>query len=181
MTDRPDLEEAEEDFLRRVFEAAGGDTGAQVDMYAVGETGGLDRTAARKLAENLIGWELLEIRTLAGGISLSPDGVAFFQEAGMTGGAVSEEGPLGAGPVLVDGDRLRVETLLRDLKVRAGERSWHFSALDEFMADLKTLEAQLASPRPKSAVIGGCLQSIADNLAECGSRENLERVRRLLG
>lgn len=181
MTDRPELEEAEQDFLLRVFEAAGGDAVAQVDMYALGESAGLDRTAARKLAENLIGWGLVEIRTLAGGISLSPDGIEFLQEAGMAGGGVPAEAPLGVAPVLDAGDRGRVETLLADLKARAGERSWHFSALDEFMADLKTMEAQLASPRPKSAVMRGCLQSIADNLADCGSRENLERVRRLLG
>ena len=181
MADRPDLDEAELDFLLRVFEAAGGDTGVQVDMYAVGEAAGLDRTASRKLAENLIGWELVEIRTLAGGISLATDGVEFLREAGMAGGGVLAEAPLGTAPVLGEGDRQRVETLLADLKARAGERSWHFAALDEFMADIKTMEAQLASPRPKNDVMRGCLQSIADNLAQCGSRENLERVRRLLG
>lgn len=100
-------------------------------------------------------------------------------------GMVTDPEPAGEalspGPVLDHADRRRIERLSTDLKARAGERSWHFSALNEFMADLRTLEAQLSSTSPKTAVVRACLHSIADKLTEAGSRENLTRVRRLLG
>ena len=181
MTVQPDLDNAERQFLCRVFQAANGNPDVQVDMYAVGEEEGLERDAARRLAETLIGWELVEIRTLAGGISMTSSGLAFLDEAGIVAAPEPVGEALGQGPVLDSTDLQRIQRLSADLKARAGERSWHFSALDEFMADLRTLEAQLASPKPKTAVIRACLQSIADNLTEAGSRENLTRVRRLLG
>ncbi|MBI9086378.1 MAG: hypothetical protein JEZ11_22445 [Desulfobacterales bacterium] len=181
MTVQPDLDHAERQFLYRVFQAASGNPDVQVDMYAVGQVGGLEQDAARRMAETLIGWELVDIRTLAGGISITSQGLAFLDQAGMVAEPEPAGEALSPGPTLDNTDRRRIERLSTDLKARAGERSWHFSALNEFMADLRTLEAQLSSPRPKTDVIRACLHSIADNLTEAGSRENLTRVRLLLG
>ncbi len=45
-------------------------------MYDVGEAIGLERDAALKTAEVLFGFELAEIKTLAGGIGITEDGLS---------------------------------------------------------------------------------------------------------
>ena len=53
MTDAPDLDAAEAQFLCSAFLAANGEPGMQVDMYVVGESEGLDRAVSRQMADNL--------------------------------------------------------------------------------------------------------------------------------
>ena len=60
-----ELDESGEQFLIQLFEQTGGDPSAQVSMYDIGEGLGLERDASSRVAENLIGLQLAEIRTLA--------------------------------------------------------------------------------------------------------------------
>jgi hypothetical protein len=59
---------------RRCFNCNLGDTSAQVSMYDVGKDIGLDRDTSSRVAEGLIGLQLVEIRTLSGGIGISTEG-----------------------------------------------------------------------------------------------------------
>jgi len=71
-----ELDETGQQFLIHLFEQTGGDPGTQVSMYDVGEGLGLDRNTASRVAETLIGLQLVEIRTLSGGIGISADGAS---------------------------------------------------------------------------------------------------------
>ena len=63
----------------------------------------------------------------------------------------------------------------------AGRRGWPFEALSEITADLRTLDAQLQSPRPKTAIVRACLQSIAAALSRIGAPDLRDPVAALLG
>jgi len=177
-----ELDESGQQFLIQLFEQTGGDPSAQVSMYDVGEEFGLDRDASSRVAETLIGLQLVEIRTLSGGIGISTEGIS--EVSRLTGGVSSADGSPGKltdQPVMDSISCQRVEQAAGELKSQAGNLGLDFDGLSELMADLKTIDAQLGSSRPKTAIIRECLGSIKEVLEGAGSGDSLLKVRRLLG
>ena len=69
MTDSEPSEAAQQ-FLIQLFEQTKGDGSIQVSMYDIGELLGMDRDTASTVAQELMGLQLVEIRTLSGGIGI---------------------------------------------------------------------------------------------------------------
>ena len=181
MTVLSDLDESQKQYFEKVCETTGGDPSVQVSMYEVGEMLGLDRDAAQNAAESLFGMDLIEIRSLSGGIGLMENGVEACRLMTEGNGAAGESGGcLGTDPILSDTDLAHTERIAAKLKYHAGEQSWTFDALTDLMADLKTIDAQMLSSRPKTAVIRECFQSIAAVLEDGGAAELAGEVRRFL-
>jgi len=177
-----ELDESGRQFLIQLFEQTGGDPSAQVSMYDVGEGFGLDRDTSSRVAETLIGLQLVEIRTLSGGIAISTEGAN--EVSRLTGGvspAGSSPGKLTDEPVMDPISCRGVEQAAGELKSQAGNLGLDFDGLSELMADLKTIDAQLGSSRPKTAIIRECLRSIKAVLAGAGNDDSLLKVRALLG
>jgi hypothetical protein len=177
-----DVDETARQFLFQVFQQTNGDTAVQVSMYDIGEALGLDRDAALKVAEGLIGLQMVEIRTLSGGIGISAGGVAEIQQ--LFGDRIAPDDQfirLGDEPIL---DQIRcqaVEELIAGFKARVGNLGLDFDRLTEFMADVKTIDAQLESSRPKAAIIRECLQSLKSVLEKSSENESLAKILELLG
>lgn len=179
-----EMDERQRQFLVELFRQTGGDPGVQVSMHAVGESMGLERSAASKVAEDLIGSGYVAVKTLSGGIGITEDGAdrAHLMESGGGAAAAGVSVKLGETPVL-DGTAVQaVERIVAGLKTHAAEKSWEFETLTELMADLKTIDAQLISPRPKTAIIRECLRSIKAVIEKAGADGgSLARIERLLG
>jgi len=176
-----ELDDSGQQFLIQLFEQTGGDPSAQVSMYDVGEGLGLDRDTASRVAENLIGLQLVEIRTLSGGIGISADGASKARHLlGSAPAADSSPGRLTDQPVMDSISRRGVEQVAEDLKNRAGNLGLNFDSLAELMADLKTIDAQLGSSRPKTAIIRECLLSLKEVLEDSAETEVLLKVKALL-
>ena len=176
-----EVSETGQRFLIQLFEQTGGDPSVQVSMYQIGELLGLDREAASKAAQDLIALQLVEIRTLSGGIGISAGGSEMVQE--VIGPAVSDEGDftkLGDDPVLSPAACQSVEQIATELKSQTGRLGLDFESLSELMADLKTIDAQLGSSRPKTAIIRECLRSISAVLSHTEGSGILGRIRALL-
>jgi hypothetical protein len=177
-----ELDETGQQFLIQLFEQTSGDPSAQVSMYDVGQGLGLDRDTSSRVAETLIGLQLVEIRTLSGGIGISTDGVNEVKR--LTGGAPlagGSPGKLSDQPVMDPISCQGVEQAAAELKSQAGNLGLNFDSLSELMADLKTIDAQLGSPRPKTAIIRECLRSIKETLEGLADGESLVKVKGLLG
>lgn len=174
MAPEAELAPEEQEFLRALNDRLDGDTGGSVSMYGVGENLGMDRAASSRIAENLMGLGLVEIRTLSGAIGITPAGA---ERVGTGSGTAAG---MGDGPLLDDSGRPHVESTVAELKCRIGGMGFDFDPLAELVADLQTIDAQLASPRPKTAILRACFQSIADVLSEAGAPEQTTRVRELL-
>lgn len=177
------VDENTQAFLIEMYNQSGGDLAAQVSMYDVGQAIGMDRDAASKTAEEVIGLGWVEVKTLNGGIALTDDGL---NEAGRLGcgtaGSDTDEGfKLGNDPVIDEKGAMAIEQAVAFLKTATGEKSWNFNALAELMADLKTIDAQMVSSRPKTAIIRECLLSIRDVLKKSDETTLLNRINQLLG
>ena len=152
-----ELDEIGQTFLIQLFEQTSGDPSAQVSMYDVGEGLGLDRDTSSRVAETLILLQLVEIRTLAGGIGITTEGANEVKR--LTGGVSAADGSpgkLSEQPIMDTYSCRGVEQTAGDLKSQAGNLGLDFDGLSELMADLKTIDAQLGSSRPKTAIIREC-------------------------
>lgn len=177
-----ELDESSRQYLIQLFEQTNGDAAAQVSMYDVGEGLGMDRDTSGRVAETLIGLQLVEIRTLSGGIGISSEGAT--EVKGLMGGATpmgESAGKISDQPIMDAQSCQAVQRTADALKVQTGNLGLDFDGLSELMADLKTIDAQLGSSRPKTAIIRECLRSIKEILEILGNSDSLVKVRALLG
>ena len=177
-----DLNETAQQFIIQLFELTRGDQSAQASMYDIGNLLGLERDAASRAAEELIGLQLAEIRTLSGGIGISAAGSELVQ--GMIGPPVSN---IGEAARLADERQLNadgrqtVEQIVTEIKNQTGALGLDFDTLTELMADLKSIGAQLESSRPKTAIVRECLYSICGVLKHTAKNGLHRRITGLLG
>ena len=166
----------------QLFEQTRDDQSVQVSMYYIGSLLGLERDAAARVAEELIGLQMIEIKTLAGGIGISATGSEMVQ--GLIGPLAAGAGEitgLGDEPLLNSASRQALEQIVADIKDQVGALGLDFDALTELMADLKTIDAQLESSRPKTAIIRQCFVSICGVLKAQPNSRLHRSVNGLLG
>jgi hypothetical protein len=177
-----DIDAAGQQFLIQLYEKTKGDPTAQVSMYDIGAELGLERDAASSVAQELIGSMLVEIKSLSGGIGISADGSHMARK--LTEPAISASDELVVlddSPIINPAGRQVVEQIVSELKNQAGSLGQDFDTLSELMADLKTIDAQMESSRPKTAIIRECLFSVLSVLKNAGDNETSNRIRVLLG
>ena len=177
-----DLNETGQQFMIQLFEQTRGDPSAQVSMYDIGSLLGLEREAASRIAEELIGLQLAEIKTLSGGIGISSAGSDLIQ--GIIGPQVSDTAGairLADEQLLNPDGRQAVEQIVTEIKDQIGALGLDFETLTELMADLKSIDAQLGSSRPKTAIVRECLISISEVLKIRPNNGLHYKVSRLLG
>jgi hypothetical protein len=177
-----DIKESLPLFIVELYHRTLGDGSVKVSMYDIGESLGLDRKLSLRTAEELIGTGLAEIKTLSGGIGITADGVAEAQQLGASlqdsaGSNISLQDV----PVLDESGHQAVEQVLTKLKGQTNQYALDFDSLAELMADLKTIDAQLSSPNPKTAIIRECFRSIVGLLQSMDNNDSLKSVKTLLG
>jgi len=178
--EKNNISKNESDFLIKLYELAQGNPSSQVSMYDVGETIGLERDAALKTAEVLFGFGLAEIKTLAGGIGITEDGLSELMKNDAykeITGAVGFR--LGDAPIIDDTGQESVEQVISGIKTKAGSLGLDYDTLEELLTDLKTMDVQLTSSRPKTKIIRECFQSIIDVLQMVDANELVNKIKRL--
>ena len=176
-----DVDDQAKQFLKALFEKTDGDPTQQASMYDIGETLGLERDASARTAEMLMGSEFVEVRSLAGAIGLTDDGV---KAAGhLIKGPDAQEGAsqrLCNTPILDAASVQRVEQITTALKHQSGHLGLDYDSLTELIADLRTIDAQMASPRPKTDIIRESFRSIQELLNQAGEKDHSVRIARLI-
>jgi hypothetical protein len=160
MLEEQALDGGSRDFLLEIYTQANGDTTRQVSMYSVGDKLGLDKSAASKTAQDLIGLGFIDVRTLSGGVALTASGIEVAHAHGATDSSLPDSPRLGSDPVVAAALRGEIESLVVAIKSCIGGLGLEFAQLDEVVADLKTVDAQLASPRPKTEILRVCLKGV---------------------
>jgi hypothetical protein len=177
-----EIDENSQRFLVELCEQTNGDPSVKTSMYEIGESMGFERDVSAQVGETLIGWGLVEIKTLTGGIGITDDGVTEARKLGARLDSAEENEPkLGDAPIIEELVRKAVEKVADELKGQAGKIGLDFEDLNELMADLKTIDVQLSSSRPKTAIVRECFHSIKDVLVKGESGDSLLQVKGLLG
>lgn len=148
-------------FLETLNAQTGDDADAQISMYDLGAAIGQDREQSRITAEDLMAEGLLEIRTLSGGVALSEAGRELFNQD-QAAKTAAEDNCLGQNSPLDGRQRDLVDKTLTRFKADIGDQHLTYEALTEIMADVRTIEAQLTSPRAKTPVVRACLEALRD-------------------
>ena len=164
-----------EQYVIELYKAVEGDMGKAVSMFDVGATLGLDKQQAGKLAEEVIAEGWAEIKSLSGGINITSEGI---QAAGQQSfGAANQTGrSLGPGPVVDDADKDIIEQGLEWVRKCVPDLSLELSVMGELVIDIKTIQVQLLSPKPKTAVIKEALRSLHQVLESAGEKNTAARI-----
>ncbi len=158
-------------FLEELYRRTKGDPAAQVSMYEVGAAIGLNKGEAGSLAESLIVDGLVELKTLAGGIGITEEGLADLGLAAPTAQPVEAGLSLSLGPIANEQDRQTVAELLRQIREAVSGRALAYDYLEEIVIDLKTVELHLLSPKPKVPVLRELFRSLQGALAAAEMRD----------
>jgi hypothetical protein len=175
------IDEPTRQFLASFHEATAGDISSQVSMYDIGEKIGMDRSEATRAAENIMAEGWAEVRTLSGKIGMTQEGIDACRA--LAGDDPGQEGAvrgLGFGVSLETEACRQVEQVVADLKLKVSSAGLAFDALAELVADFRTIDVQLASPRVKTAIIRACLSAVLEQLTSAGLTEGLASLKRLL-
>lgn len=163
----------EQAFLSQLYRIVKDDLEAQASLYDIGESLGLDRSEAEGLAQALYIQGVAEMKTLSGGMGITVQGLAALDvalPAGATGFSLGRETVLNAD------SREALDTFLEELKTDISEGSGNYEHLEEMVLDMKTLDVQLLSPRPKTGIIREIFKSLAQNLDQAGAKEAAARL-----
>jgi len=157
-------------YLFELYTMTQGNQKATVSMYDVGEILGLGKTEAGTMAEDLFIRGFAELKTLSGGIGITRQGMEALDVV-ITPEPGNETLHLGDGPILDEKGETAVDTILQDIKASITKASSSYPQLEEIVMDIKTIEVQLLSPRPKTGIIREVLRSLQQNLTSSGPEE----------
>jgi hypothetical protein len=175
------IDEMSQRFLVGLCEATDGNSDIQQSTTDIGAQMDIDRATASQAAEYLIGLGYVEIRTLSGGIGITKEGVSKAREWGAKLSTDASTPRLNADPVVNETGRQAVEITLDAVKTKAGHLGLDYEKLSELVADLRTIEAQMSSPFPKSEIIRQAFLSIKEILNTTDATECVVSINDLLG
>jgi hypothetical protein len=169
-----------QNYVLELYQMTAGDINAQVSMYDVGAAIGLEKNDAGKLAEDLIGDGLVAVKTLSGGIGITDLGIEKAQSTPGAGPAAAATIDLGKGPVMEKKAIDAIAPLIKEIQNRISRNEATYEQIEEMVMDLKTMEVQLLSPRPKTAIVREVLRSLHATLNAAGESDITEKIGKML-
>lgn len=168
-------------YLETVYNQCNRDTEQQVSMYEAGASIGLEKNEAGALAEELMVEGLLDLKTLAGGVSLTPEGLNLLGIVPQKSPRNADQQGLSDHIVINETDQAIVQNLIEETKKILSGSQIDYAEMEEIVFDIKTIEVQLLSPQPKSAIIREILSSIQSTLSEAKLEEVAGQISICLG
>ena len=166
-------------FLAQLFVITGSDMDNQASMYDIGDALGLEKTEAGDLAQMLFVQGFAELKTLSGGIGITQQGLAALGE--KIKAVDGDDHVLGSHTVLTQEDRDAIDALQKSTKQMVPGLGLEYEQMEELMIDMKTIDVQMLSEKPKTSVIRELFLSLHHNLHDCGEAILLKRLSALVG
>ncbi|TKB09973.1 hypothetical protein [Desulforhopalus sp. IMCC35007] len=148
-------------YLQELYNTTQGNTETQVSMYDLGSALGLEKTEAGRIAEELMVLGFIELKTLAGGISITDEGLNKLGISPAPKDDLSDRPRLSCEQVVTEKDRQVIECVCNSIKDELSKQAHAYNLLDQAVMDLRTIEIHLHSPAPKTAVVLELFRSIA--------------------
>ena len=173
-----------QNYLEQLCQMSEGDVNKEVSMYDIGASMGLDRPEAGALAEELIIDGYAELKNLTGGISITTAGLRLLNldTEGHEEGHGEGQIVLGDAEVLTPEIIEAVEDLVEEIRKTIGEGGFGYSQVEELVIDLKTLQVQLLSRRPKTDIVREIFRSLVKPLESKPESERLrDTINKMIG
>ena len=168
-------------FLVELCRLAAGDTNVELSMYDVGAAIGMERDESGVIAEELIIDGFAELVSLSGGVSITSGGLKHLNHDSWSSAGEDNVQRLGNGPVLDSTKRHAVEDMLEAYRNAIRNDQLSYTRLEEIIIDIKTLEIQLISAKPKTPIVRAVLNSLAGYASTEGMSELKERIEIMAG
>ena len=169
----------EHPFLNQLYAMSQGDPGIQVSMYDIGAALGLEKSEAGSLAESLFIQDLAELKTLSGGIAITENGLKALGRS-LPGTPQEPALTLGRDPVLDPEKKTMVAGLLSEIKTVVETETNAYAWVEEVVMDIKTMEVQLLSPKPKTGIVREIFTSLHRNLKQTNTQDLQKKLSAVL-
>ena len=166
----------DKNYLDELYRQTEGNIETQISMYDVGATIGLAKDEAGSIAQDLIVEGLVELRTLAGGISITVEGLKSLGIVPSAQATTGDIATLGEEVTMNENDRIVVTGLLGDIKAYTASLQTDYPVLEEIVIDIKTIELHMLSPHPKNAVTRELFRSLYSTLMSHDESPITERL-----
>ena len=173
-----ELTSQETSFLNQLYTMTGGDLDSQVSMSDAGSSLGLDEDESAEIAQSLCIRGDAELKTLSGGIGITVQGLKELNIAPGDGGGMALI-TLGTEPVLDSETRALAAGIIEEVKTAVSRSGHSYPEIEEMVFDIKTMETQLLSPRPKTAVIRELFKSLAVYITRSGPSDLSDKLEHL--
>ena len=169
-------------FLLNIYKQVNGDVSVKVSVYDTGTDMGIEKDKALSITQLLVGYGMLELVSLSGSVCLTEAGRTELVTSGEINKQDDKTGVFIKDTYVLDKNIHQViELLVAQIKIFAGSESMAYELLEELFADIRTIDAQLLSPRPKTVIIKKCMESMALIIEKTEGEELLCKIRNILG
>lgn len=162
-------------FLYQLFTATVGDPDNQAASHDIGAALGLEPDESGEIAQNLCIMGFAELKTLSGDVGITVQGLKEINQKAPAGSSAATAS-LSQGPVLDPEDIKTMTSILEAIKEKTAPASLSYEKTEEIVIDIKTIEIQMLSPRPKTEIIKATLQSLKQGLSDLGDTELMARI-----
>ncbi len=151
-------------FLQALYNKAEGDFEIHISMYDLGTDLGFEKDEAAAFAHDLFIEGLAEMKTLSGGMGITQKGL---KALGINIPPNKEDTSFILGsPVLDEQGQKVMQELLDKIRSALDSKALPFDLMEEIIIDLKTIEVQMLSPKPKTSIIREIFKFIDQNLKD---------------
>ncbi len=149
-------------YLQELYNTTQGDPEVTVSMHDIGLAIGIEKSEAGRIAEELMVTGYIELKTLAGGIGITNEGLISL---GITPQPGENETALqlSSGADITSEDRQVIDTILSNIKNAIAAQNHEYQTTEQAVLDIKVIELHLLSPSPKTAVILALFRSLAQS------------------
>ena len=168
-------------YLTELRNITDSDINNQVSMYEVGALIGLEKDKAAMIAEDLIVDGLAELVSLSGNISITQAGLKQLGHVQDVDDNADEVFTLGGDRYLSDDSCRRLYNCISRYRAVVETAALSYEILEEIVLDIKTLEVQLISPRPKTLVVREILKVLADSALSFEAKALHDEILTILG
>jgi hypothetical protein len=152
-------------FLQELYNRAEGDFEIHISMYDLGRDLGFEKDEADALGQELFIEGLAEMKTLSGGMGITQKGLKALNIT-ITPKNNPHSFRLESSPVLDEQGKKIVQELLDKIRTALDSKALPFDLMEEIVIDLKTIEVQMLSHKPKTPIIREIFKFIDQNLKD---------------
>ncbi len=174
------LENTEEKaFLTEIYTQTQGDIECQISMYDVGKAIGLEDDVSGEMAQSLFIKGFAELKTLSGGIGITYEGLKELNIA-IPNNSNNKNYTLENTKIITPKGVQTIEMILDKIKETAPSSDLSYDQMEECVIDIKTIETQMLSANPKTAIIKELIRSLHENLSKSTSNDVINILQNIL-